>query len=499
MKGDRRIRKLLVANRGEIALRIIRSASEEGIQTVAVYSDTDRAAPHVLNADEAYSLEGDLPKDTYLNSDKLIAVARSTHTDAIHPGYGFLSENADFADAVSEAGFIFVGPPASAIRAMGSKTGARSLMDSAGVPVVPGMSAMAKDTGTLLAQARTVGYPLLIKAVYGGGGKGMRKVEREDDLLSALRQAESEALKAFGNGDVYVEKLLESPRHIEIQILADNQGNVIYLGERECSIQRRHQKVIEECPGSRIGPAMREQMGRAAVEAARSCGYTNAGTIEFMVANDNFYFLEMNTRLQVEHPVTECVYGLDLVKTQLRIAEGKSLPISQEEIKANGHAIECRIYAEDPANDFLPSLGLIEEYAPSEGRGIRNDSGIMRGSVVSRFYDPLLAKLVAWGTDREEARRKMLRALSEYRISGVSTTIPFCNFALSHPAFIEGNYDIDFVQKYYSTNRVSLDREVELVASFVAASSYLHELLAVGSGSAAARNSNRWKQTMWDE
>jgi len=466
-----RIRKLLIANRGEIALRINRSAAEMGIQTVAVFSDVDRCAPYVLNATEAYPLHGNLSKDTYLDMNKIISIASSAHCDAIHPGYGFLSENPDFAEAVVSSGMTFIGPPASAMRALGSKTSARNLMKEANVPIVPGTTYAIKDADNALKAAAELGYPLLIKAVHGGGGKGMRKVDRDLDVVQALQQAQSESMKAFGSPDVFLEKYLQSPRHIEIQVLADTHGSVIFLGERECSIQRRHQKVIEECPSSRLPEHVRAEMGTAAVNAARKCGYVNAGTIEFLVdSNNSFYFLEMNTRLQVEHPVTELVYGIDLVKTQISIAQGERLPLTQEKIIPRGHAIECRICAEDPFDNFLPSTGTIEEYAPSEGVGIRHDSGIMKGSQVVHFYDPLMAKLAVWGKDRDEAIQKMGRALSEYVISGVATTIPFCAYVLSHPNFIEAKYDIQFVENYYHPDQITNDNDAEVAASLVAAS-----------------------------
>jgi len=467
----KKIHKLLIANRGEIALRIHRSAAEMGIQTVAVFSDADRCAPHVLNAAEAYPLFGNLSKDTYLDIDKIIDIAKKSRCDAVHPGYGFLSENAEFVEAVASTGMTFVGPPASAMRALGSKTSARDLMHKANVPIVPGTTSAIKETGDAIKVAKQIGYPILIKAVHGGGGKGMRRVDREEDLRHAIKQAQSESLKAFGSGDVFIEKYLQNPRHIEIQILADMHGSVIFLGERECSIQRRHQKVIEECPSSRLPDSVRAEMGKAAVSAAQECGYVNAGTIEFLVDSSNsFYFLEMNTRLQVEHPVTELVYGIDLVKTQLGIAQGEKLPLRQDGVVARGHAIECRICAEDPFNNFLPSTGTIEEYAPSEGPGIRHDSGIMKGTNVVHFYDPLMAKLAVWAIDREEAIQKMARALSEYVISGVATTIPFCVFVLSHPNFAEGRYDIEFVEKYFHPDQMTGDNDIEMAASLLAAS-----------------------------
>lgn len=465
------IKKILIANRGEIALRIHRSASEMGIQTVAVFSDVDRRAPHVLHANEAYPLNGNLSKDTYLDIKKIIDIAQASHCDAIHPGYGFLSENADFVDATTSAGLVFIGPPSAAMRSMGGKTGARELMAKANVPIVPGTTYPLKDFTEAAKVAKSIGYPVLIKAVHGGGGKGMRKVDEEGELEQSFRQAKSESNSSFGSESVFIEKYLQNPRHIEIQILADMHGNVIYLGERECSVQRRHQKVVEECPSSVLTPDIRKRMGEAAVSAAQKCGYVNAGTVEFLLDSDkSFYFLEMNTRLQVEHPVTEMVFGLDLVKAQIRIAQGEELSLTQEQVVPRGHAIECRIYAEEPLEGFIPSTGRVEDYMPSEGYGIRHDSGIMRGSEVVRFYDSLLSKLVVWGTDRSESIRKMKRALEEFKISGVSTTIPFCAFVISHPKFIDGEYDIHFVEKYYHPDDLIRSEEEELVASLAAAS-----------------------------
>jgi acetyl-CoA carboxylase, biotin carboxylase subunit len=497
----KKIRKLLIANRGEIALRIHRSAAEMGIQTVAVFSDVDRCAPHVLNATEAYPLFGNLSKETYLDIDKIINIAKKSQCDAVHPGYGFLSENADFIEAVEANGMTFVGPPASAMRAMGSKTSARDLMQKANVPIVPGTTYAITETGDAVKSAKQIGYPILIKAVHGGGGKGMRRVDHEADIEHALQQAQSESLKAFGSPDIFVEKCLLNPRHIEIQILADMHGSVIFLGERECSIQRRHQKVIEECPSSRLPENVLAKMGKAAVSAARECGYVNAGTIEFLVDSDNsFYFLEMNTRLQVEHPVTELVYGIDLVKTQLRIAQGEKLSLTQDHVIPRGHAIECRICAEDPFNNFLPSTGTIEEYAPSEGNGIRHDSGIMKGANVVHFYDPLMAKLAVWGNDREEAIQKMSRALSEYVISGVATTIPFCAFVLSHQNFAEGKYDIQFVEKYFHPAQMTGDHDTEIAASLIAASVHNSALQRVNHRSTLqTRKFSRWKNSRMEE
>ena len=498
MMSVKKIRKILIANRGEIALRIHRSAAEMGIQTVAIFSDADRRAPHVLHANEAYPLNGNSSNETYLDINKIITIALESRCDAIHPGYGFLSENANFVDATVSAGLIFIGPSSSAMRSMGGKTGARDLMAKANVPIVPGTTHPLKDIAEAVQVAKSIGYPILIKAVHGGGGKGMRRVDDEARLEQSFKQAKSESMSSFGSESVFIEKFLENPRHIEIQILADMHGNVIYLGERECSVQRRHQKVVEECPSSVLTPDIRKKMGEAAVNAAKKCGYVNAGTVEFLLDSDkSFYFLEMNTRLQVEHPVTEMVYGIDLVKAQIRIAQGEKLALTQQEVTPRGHAIECRIYAEDTLSGFLPSTGTIQEYVPSEGHGIRHDSGIMRGSAILHYYDPLLSKLVAWGRDRSEAIQKMKRALAEFKISGVSTTIPFCSFVMSHAKFIEGEYDIHFVEKYYHARNLLGSEEEELVASLAAASAHTWDGgNEIRSTEHTARN---WKNERFDE
>ena len=496
----KRIKKILVANRGEIAVRIHRAAADLGIPSVAIYSDTDRGAPHVIYATEAYPLIGKPSLDTYLNTEKIIGIAKRSGCDAVHPGYGFLAENPSFVDAVTSAGLVFIGPPASAMRAMGSKTSARDLMAKAKVPIIPGTISPIKDYAELVEVAKKIGYPVLLKASDGGGGKGMRRVDKENELEQSFRQSQSESLSAFGSDKIFVEKYLSKPRHIEIQIIGDMHGNIVFLGERECSIQRRHQKVIEESPSTVLTPILRKAMGEAAVSAARRVGYVNAGTVEFLLDEDkSFYFLEMNTRLQVEHPITEMVYGLDLVRLQIKIAEGEKLPFTQEMVKAKGHAIECRICAENPAENFLPSTGRISEYAPSAGYGVRNDSGIMQGTEVLHFFDPLLAKLIAWGSDREEALERMKRALKEYKISGVDTTIPFCLFVLSHPKFVGGDYSIDFVDKYYHRNSVTHDNIDKIVASFAAAS--MHHYLASRNhvSSSSRTESGKWKRKRFDE
>ena len=450
MTTKRPIRTVLIANRGEIAVRIIRTCREMGIRTVAVYSDADRMSPHVLMADAAYRLGPPPARESYLRMDVLLAVARESGTDAVHPGYGFLSENAAFAAAVQDAGLIWIGPPASAIRAMGDKTAARALMTKAGVPTVPGTDGPVGSREEAEAFCRTAGFPVLIKAAAGGGGKGMRVVQTGAELAGSLEQAQSEARSAFGDARVYIERYLEQPRHIEFQILADAHGVVIHLGERECSIQRRHQKVVEESPSVLLDEALRHTMGQTAVRAAQACGYVSAGTIEFLVDRDRrFYFLEMNTRLQVEHPITELRTGSDLVREQIRIASGEPLGITQDDVRFSGHAIECRICAEDPANGFLPSNGRITRLRAPAGPGVREDRGVNEGGEVSVYYDPMIAKLIVWAKDRRAAIERMRRALAEYEVEGVTTNIPACNFVLAHPSFESGTYDTGFFQRWY--------------------------------------------------
>ena len=440
--------KVLVANRGEIALRVIRACRDLGIRSVAVYSDADRTAPHVLAADEAYRVGPAPSSESYLRADALIEVARRSGCDAVHPGYGFLAERAFFAQAVTDAGLVFVGPPASAISAMGDKTEARRRMIAAGVPVVPGTAEPLPDAEAALEAARSIGFPVLLKAAAGGGGKGMRAVEREADLARAFESASSEAKSAFGDGSVYVEKYLGRPRHVEIQVLADAHGNTISLGERECSVQRRHQKMIEEAPSPAVTPALRARMGEAAVAAAQAVGYVNAGTIEFLLENGEFHFLEMNTRIQVEHPVTELVTGIDLVAWQLRVAAGERLPWSQADVRVNGHAIECRITSEDVYRGFLPATGTVEHLEIPSGPGVRWDGAVRAGSEVSPFYDPLLAKLIVHAADRPAAIERMRRALAELRITGVDTSVPFHRAVFEEADFIAGDIDIRYVERH---------------------------------------------------
>jgi len=459
--------KVLVSNRGEIGVRLIRALREFGIRSVAVYSEADRASLAVALADEAVYLGPAPSSESYLNIERILDAARRHRVDAIHPGYGFLSENPEFAEACAAAGIIFIGPPAEVIRRMGSKTSARRLALAAGAPVVPGTEQPLHDLSEAHAVARRLGYPVLLKASAGGGGKGMRRVDREEDLAAALRDASSEALRAFGNGEVYFEKLLVDPRHIEIQILGDHHGNLIHLGERECSIQRRHQKVIEECPSPVMlaHPELRQRMGEAALRIARHAGYVNAGTMEFLVdADHNFYFLEMNTRLQVEHPVTELVTGLDLVEWQLRIAAGERLTISQEDVAWSGSAIECRVYAEDPAHHFMPSPGTITHLREPSGPGLRLDSGIYPGFTVPLDYDPLLAKLAAWGPTRERAIGRLDRALMEYSVAGIRTNLAFFREILADPEFRAGRLSTSFLDGFV-TRRAPRDPALESEAA----------------------------------
>jgi acetyl-CoA carboxylase, biotin carboxylase subunit len=439
--------RILIANRGEIALRIIRACHEEGIEAVAVYSSADRAAPHVRAADHAVAIGPAAPAQSYLSIERLIDAARKSGAQAIHPGYGFLAERAAFAEAVEHAGLVFVGPPPSAIRAMGDKTEARRRMQEAGVPIVPGASAQSEDPKAARAAADEIGYPVMVKAAAGGGGKGMRVVREATALASALEAARSEALKAFGDGTVYFEKFIERPRHVEIQVLADRERTV-HLGERECSVQRRHQKLVEEAPSIAVSPELRERMGAAAVAAAKAVGYRSAGTCEFLLLPDgSFYFLEMNTRIQVEHPVTELVYGVDLVREQLRIARGEPMRVPQGTLSPRGWALECRITSEDSANGFLPSTGKIDYLRPPAGPGIRWDSGIEVGDEVTLYYDSMLAKLIVWAPDRPQALARMTRALDELVITGVATNQGFHRRLMADAAFARGEIDIQFLER----------------------------------------------------
>ncbi len=443
-------RKVLIANRGEIAVRVERACREMGVKTVAVYSEADRHALHVRCADEAHLIGPPAAKESYLVIDKIIDAARKAGAEAIHPGYGFLAENPLFAERCEKEKIKLIGPSAYAMRTMGSKTLARKTVQAAGVPVVPGTVEPIATEAEVFRVAREIGFPVMLKATAGGGGKGLRLVRAESELASALRMAKSEAKSAFSDDSVYIERYIENPRHVEIQILGDRHGHYVHLFERECSIQRRHQKVIEESPSVLITPEIRAAMGRVAVEAARAVKYEGAGTCEFLVDRDrNFYFLEMNTRLQVEHPITEMVTGVDIVKEQLRIAAGETLSIRQEELKQTGHAIECRVYAEDPDKNFFPCPGLITSLRTPGGPGVRDDSGVFEGFEIPIYYDPIISKLVAWGRDRTEAIARMKRALSEYVVAGVRTTIPFHIRVMNNRHFIEGNFDTNFIDKVF--------------------------------------------------
>jgi acetyl-CoA carboxylase, biotin carboxylase subunit len=468
-------RKVLIANRGEIAVRVIRALREMGIPSVAVYSDADRASPHVRMAQEAVHLGPAPSSESYLRADRIVEAARRTGAEAIHPGYGFLSENAEFAAACQAAGIVFIGPPVDAIRGMGSKTRARRLAIEAGAPVVPGAECAIDSVDQARRLAARYGYPVLLKASAGGGGKGMRRVDREEELEAALRDASSEAARAFGDSEIYMEKLLVRPRHVEIQIAGDLDGNVIHLGERECSLQRRHQKVMEECPSPLMDsdPDLRRRMGETAVRIAKHARYSNAGTVEFLVDEKrDFYFLEMNTRLQVEHPITELVTGVDLVKLQVRIAAGERLPFRQEDITWRGAAIECRIYAEDPDNNFFPSPGTITRLDRPSGPGVRLDSGVYEGSVVPIDYDPLLAKLTVHGTDRKEAIARMTRALDEYYVAGIKTNLSFFRQILEDEEFQKGCLHTGLIDEFFQRRPGEPDGpnpELEAVAAVVAA------------------------------
>ncbi len=496
-------KRVLIANRGEIAVRVIRACRELGIETVAVYSDVDRSALHVQYADHAYPIGPAPSSESYLVVEKILDAARKSGADAIHPGYGFLSERAPFSKACAEAGITFIGPQPEAIEKMGDKVTARAIMQKAQVPVVPGTDVLG-DADEVVAAAEKIGFPVMFKASAGGGGKGMRLVEKKEDVLSALRGVRSEAQSSFGDDRMYIEKFVEKPRHVEVQVLGDTHGNIIHLYERECSLQRRHQKVIEESPSTAINQDVREQMGKVAVEAAKAVHYVGAGTVEFLVdAQQNFYFLEMNTRIQVEHPITELVTGVDLVKAQIEIAAGEPLAIQQQEVQQRGWAIECRIYAEDPARDFLPSPGKIQILRTPGGYGIRDDSGVYEGWEVPVHYDPMISKLCTYGRTRDEAIQRMLRALQEYTVEGIITNIPFHRWALTHPRFVAGDLDTGFIPQEYRglpEEEDHLRHEIILAAAALAAYHKDKELaksVAVTKGSAG--NVSAWRAASWRE
>jgi len=459
-----KIKKILVANRGEIAIRVMRTAKEMGIKTVAVYSEADRNARHTQFADEAYLIGPPPSNQSYLLMDKIIEVAKISGADAVHPGYGFLSENAVFAEKVEAAGIIFIGPTPESINMMGDKLSAKQAAKQFDIPMVPGTDHAISDLEEAKAVAAKTGYPILIKASAGGGGKGMRVVNNDDELDEQMHRAMSEALSAFGSDAVFIEKFVSSPRHIEIQILADTHGNIVYLFERECSIQRRHQKLVEEAPSSVVSAEMRAKMGESAVKAAKACNYRGAGTVEFLVDADlNFYFLEMNTRLQVEHPVTEFITGLDLVREQILIAEGEKLSFTQSDLKIHGHAIELRVTAEDPTNNFLPDIGKLITYRRPQGHGIRVDDGYEEGMEIPIYYDPLLSKLIVHAATRELACKKMIRAIDDYKISGVATTLPFGKYVMQHEAFLSGQFDTKFIETYFTPDSLKQSNAEEAI------------------------------------
>ena len=496
--GNIMIRKILIANRGEIALRIIRSCRELQIQTVSVYSDIDRHAMHVRLADEAYHLGASPSAESYLSMDKILEIARRSGADAVHPGYGFLSENAEFAEKVKAAGLIFIGPTTEAIRTMGDKITARQTMIAAGVPVVPGTERVILDETDARKIVDEIGLPIMLKASAGGGGKGMRLVHTMEELIPSLRAARSEAEASFGNGAVYIERYIESPHHIEFQILGDQHGNYIHLGERECSVQRRHQKVIEETPSVLMTPELREEMGEKAIAAARSVHYEGAGTVEFLVDDKgNYFFLEMNTRLQVEHPVTEQVIGIDLVKEQIRVAQGDRLAITQQQIRQRGHSVECRIYAEDPDNNFMPSPGKVIKLREPNGPGIRVDGYVYEGFEIPIYYDPMISKLVTYGASREEAIQRMIRALDEYQIIGVKTSIPFLKRIMENRDFRKGNYNTHFIDTHqkelFPEDSSGTNREIEELAAITALLEYLEDKKA------KTAPSNGMVKNMWKE
>lgn len=490
-------KKILIANRGEIAVRIIKACREMDIISVAIFSEADKQSLHVRTADEAY-LIGEAPSsESYLNFKKIITLAKKINADAIHPGYGFLSENDQFIESVEKEGIAFIGPDSNSVRQMGSKTVARKIIKNSGVPIVPGTTEPINSINELKKEADKIGYPVMLKASAGGGGKGMRRVYKEDELESSLNMAKSESKKAFNNDSVYLEKYIEKPRHIEIQILGDSYGNYIHIFERECSIQRRHQKIIEESPASGITEEMRNNLAKTAIKAAKSVNYKNAGTIEFLLDENSgeFYFLEMNTRLQVEHPVTELISGVDLVKEQIRIAAGEKLQLKQENLKIKGHAIECRIYAEDSENHFMPSTGKILHHRMPSGPGIRIDRGIDLLSEITIYYDPLLSKLVSYGSDREEAIERMQRALKEYQISGVVTNMPVLQEIIKNEKFISGNYDINFITSEFGTSAVKIDNtEEEIKIASILSAVLKHKDNRLKPGGFTCSPENKWKK-----
>ncbi|MEP5288018.1 acetyl-CoA carboxylase biotin carboxylase subunit [Ekhidna sp.] len=490
------IKKILVANRGEIAIRVMRSAKELGIKTVAVYSEADKLLPHASFADEAINIGPAAASESYLVQDKIIEACKQTGADAIHPGYGFLSENASFAERVEKEGLIFIGPSPEAIRIMGDKLTSKQTVQKFNVPLVPGMDEPISDVDKAKKVANDIGYPVMIKASAGGGGKGMRIVNDLKDFEEQMDRAMSEARNSFGNDEVFIEKFISSPKHIEVQVLGDQHGNIIHLFERECSIQRRHQKVIEEAPSALLTPERRKQIGEAAVNVAKSCSYFGAGTVEFIAdVNQDFYFLEMNTRLQVEHPVTELITGVDLVKEQINIANGGKLSFSQDDLSINGHSLEVRVYAEDPENNFLPDTGKLKTYIRPQGAGVRVDDGYEEGLDVSIYYDPMIAKLITYGKDRTEAIQRMRRAIEEYQITGVKTTLSFCDYVLGHQEFVDGSFTTKFVESHYDSEilKKQPNKEEADIAALIA-----YELINNSAKTISVHSSNEIK-SKWKE
>ncbi|MCB0736342.1 MAG: acetyl-CoA carboxylase biotin carboxylase subunit [Bacteroidetes bacterium] len=495
------MQKILIANRGEIAVRVIRSAKEMGIKTVAIYSDADLHSPHVKMADEAFRVGKAASSESYLLGDKIIEIAKAHGVDGIHPGYGFLSENSAFAKKATNAGIKFIGPQPYAIEVMGNKLAAKEAVEGYNIPMLGGTKGAITDTEEAKAIAAKIGFPVLIKAAAGGGGKGMRVVEKAEELEEQMKRAISEAESAFGDGSVFIEKYITSPRHIEIQVLFDSHGNGVYLFERDCSIQRRHQKVVEEAPSAVLSPELRKEMGEAALNVGRACQYEGAGTVEFLLdENHKFYFLEMNTRLQVEHPVTEMISGLDLVKEQIKVARGEKLGFTQNDLSINGHSIELRLYAEDPANNFLPSTGKLKRYRPASGPGVRIDDGFEEGMSIPVYYDPMIAKIVVHANTRLEAIERMKRVIDEYEVDGIETTLPFGSFVMNHEAFISGNYSTHFVGNYFKPEMLnSATPEMEEMAAVLSAHIFNEEKKEKqGEAVSANEPSQKWQARRWE-
>jgi len=486
--------KILVANRGEIALRVMRSCKEMGIQTVAIFSEADRNAPFVKYADEAVCVGPPPSNQSYLLGDKIIEICKQLNVDGIHPGYGFLSENADYSAKVKKAGITFIGPSPEAMNIMGDKLSAKAAAKKYKIPMVPGSEGAITSVKEGKEVAVATGFPLLIKASAGGGGKGMRIVENVEEFEEQMKLAVSEATSAFGDGSVFIERYVAGPRHIEIQILGDTHGNIVYLFERECSIQRRHQKVIEEAPSSVLTPEIRKAMGECAVNVGKACDYVGAGTVEFLLdENKNFYFLEMNTRLQVEHPVTEMITGLDLVKEQIKVARGEKLSFKQEDLKITGHSVEVRVYAEDPTNNFLPDIGKLVTYKRPQGLGVRVDDGFEEGMDIPIYYDPMIAKLVTFGKDREEAINRMIRAIDDYQITGVETTLSFCKFVLKHKAFTSGNFDTHFIKHHYSPEMLSETKDDEAIVAALFGAKLMNTVKSAAQQTTGEKSVSKWK------